>query len=141
MALAADFDGSKRRRRVRAHEGVAGPRGEDDDPTLLKVPDCSSANEGLGHRLHAEGALCSRVHADLFQRVLKCQRVDERRQHAGVVGGRALHAPVGGFGAAPNVAAAHNNGQLHARGHCVLDLLGQVTHGLCVDAIPLAAQQ
>ena len=49
-----------------------------------------------------------------LQARLQRQPVDDRRQHAHVVGGRALHATRAGRLAAPDVAAADDDGDLDA---------------------------
>ena len=62
-------------------------------------------------------AVCSRVsHAEALEGVLQGQAVDDGGEHAHVVGGRLLDdlAAGGELGAAEDVAAADDDGQLHA---------------------------
>ena len=92
IACGADLQRPQRGGRVGGEERVAGTGREDHDPALLEVPDRPPPDVRLGHlgdvdRRHHPG-----VGAQLLQRVLDCQRVQHGREHAGVVGGRAVHA-------------------------------------------------
>ena len=66
----------------------------------------------------------------LFEGVLQREGVDDRGQHAHVVGLRPVHADGAGGDAAEDVAAADDDGQLHAEGldfaHLPRDLRGDV---------------
>ena len=70
-----------------------------------------------------------------FEGVLQRQGVHDRGQHADVVGLRAVHALGGAGHAAEDVAAAHDDGQLHAVVHHVGDFVSQRIDHLRVDAI------
>ena len=72
-------------------------------------------------------ALCTRVaHAELFQRVLQRQRVDDRGQHAHVIARGALDAALAAAQAAEDVAAADHHDHLHAQVAHLADLLRHV---------------
>ena len=62
------------------------------------------------------------VNARMFQRILQSQCVEDRSEHAHVVGGRAIHALAAGGQAPPDVAPADYHGHLHAfQHHCESD--------------------
>ena len=102
------------------------------------MPHRAAADERLGHVLHLDGGLHARVHAGFFQRLLQRHAVDDRRQHAHVIGRAAVHAAIGRGDAAPDVAAADDDRDLHAHGvdfrHFARDLVGH----LRVDDLLLA---
>ena len=101
---------------VGGDERAAGAGGQDDDPALLQVAASAAADVRLGHAVHADGGQQPRLAAQRLQRVLQGQAVDHRGQHAHVVGGGLLDAGVAGgeLGAAEDVAAADDDGDLHA---------------------------
>ena len=55
------------------------------------MPDGTAADEWLGNLVHLDRRLHASIDALLFERVLQCERVDDGRQHAHVVGGDAVH--------------------------------------------------
>ena len=77
----------------------------------------------------------------LLERVLQRQRVDDRRQHAHVVGGRAVHAAGAGRHAAEDVAAADDDGRLDAHALDFGDVLGDLRRHGRIDAVGLLAHQ
>ena len=77
----------------------------------------------------------------LLERVLQRQRVDHRRQHAHVVGGRAVHAARAGGDAAEDVAAADDDGGLDAHALDFGDVLGDLRRDGRIDAVGLLAHQ
>src|SRR5262249_44918097 len=79
----------------------------------------------------AQGA---RVDPLLLEGVLEGEGVDHGREHAGVVGGCALHAARGGGGAAPDIAAADDDGDADTELGEATDLLGDFVQHLGVDA-------
>ena len=90
--LGVDLERPQRRRGVGGEERVAGAGGEDHHPALLQVAHRAAADVGLGDlgdrdRRHHPG-----VGAAPLERVLERERVEHRRQHAHVVGGRPVHA-------------------------------------------------
>ena len=56
------------------------------------MPDGLAADVWLGDLVHLDGRLDADFDAALLQPVGHGQRIDDRRQHAHVVGPRALHA-------------------------------------------------
>ena len=68
----------------------------------------------------------ARGDADLLERVLQRQRVDDGGEHAHVVGRRAVHALRAGGEAAEQVAAADDDGGLDAELLDFADLLGDL---------------
>ena len=82
-------------------------------------------------RLHAHG------HAALLDRVLHGEGVDDRRQHAHVVGGGAVHARA--LPAAPEVAAAQHDADLHAHVVHADELVDDAGDDLFVQPEPLFA--
>ena len=104
--LGADLERPQRRGRVGREERVAGSRGEDHDPPLLEVAHRAAADVGLRDLGHRDRRLHARVRAEPLEGVLERERVEERREHAGVVGGRAVH-------------------PLRRRGHAAVDVPGR----------------
>jgi hypothetical protein len=121
--------------------GVAGARGEYDDTALLQVADGAPPDERLGDRAHLDGSEHARGHAVLLERVLQRERVDDRRQHAHVVGGRAVHAARAGRQATEDVAAADDDGGLHAERADFGDVLGDAGGDRGIHTVGLVAHQ
>ena len=71
----------------------------------------------------------------LLERVLQRQRVDDRGQHAHVVGGGAVHAAGAGGDAAEDVAAADDDGRLDAERLDLGDVGGDARGDVGVDAV------
>ena len=79
--------------------------------------------------------------ARVLERVLQGEGVDDRRQHAHVVGGGAVHPLRAGREAAEQVAAADHDRGLDAEGLDLGDLLGDLGRDGRVDAELLLAHQ
>ena len=77
----------------------------------------------------------------LLERILKRQRVDHRGQHAHVVGGGAIHAARARGDAAEDVAAADDDGRLHAHRLDLADLAGDLRGNGRIDAVALLAHE
>ena len=108
--VGADLERAQRRRGVGREERVARSGGEDDDAVLFEVPDracggCTARRPPhLERRLHAGAARPARSSTSWSARAFQ-----QRREHAGVVGGRPFH-PLGcGREAAVEVAAADDD--------------------------------
>ena len=87
-------------------------------------------------------AVTTRVtHALLLERVLQRQRVDDRRQHAHVVGRRAVHPAGAGRDAAEDVAAADDDGRLDAHALDFGDVERDLGGDGRIDAVVLFAHQ
>ena len=98
-----DLERAQRGGGVGGEERVAGAGGEDHDAALLEVAHRAAADVGLGDLGDRDRRLHARVHAVLLERVLQRQRVEDGREHAHVVAGRAVHA---------------RGGALRGRGRC-----------------------
>ena len=83
----------------------------------------------------------ARVHAQALERVLHRERVHHRGEHAHVVGGDAVHAGARQARAAEDVAAADDDGDLHAHLDDVLQLAGDALDDRRIDAVVAVAQQ
>ena len=98
-----------------------------------------AADERLGDAVHFERAHQPRLAAQRLKGVLQRQAVDDRGQHAHVVGGGFVDARVAGgeLGPAQDIAAADDDGDLHALLLGPVGLRGNVHDLLHADA-PLA---
>jgi hypothetical protein len=133
--VGADLERAQRRRRVGGEERVARARGEDDDPVLLEVADRAPADVRLGDLCDLDRRLDARRCAQPLEAVLQRQRVEHGREHARVVGGRAVHA-LGRRGHAPvEVPGADHDRDLDPVLVDVDDLGRDRLHGLKVDAV------
>jgi hypothetical protein len=113
-AVGFDLDGAEGGSGVGGEERVTGATGEDHDPPLLEVADGAAADVRLGDLRHVDGRLHPGRLAEALERVLQRQRVDDRGQHAHVVGGRAVHAARARGQAAEDVAATDDDRRLNA---------------------------
>jgi hypothetical protein len=133
-----------RRRAIRHLEKgrvvVFGAGTEDDDPPLLEVADRLARDVGLGDLAHRDRRLHARLDAGLLEQVLQGQAVHDRAEHAHVVGAGPVHPPLRDLGAAEEVAAAHDDGDLRAGLHHVADLPGDVGDDVEVEADRAAAE-
>ena len=77
----------------------------------------------------------------MLERVLQRQRVDHRRQHAHVIGRRAIHAARARGQAAEDVAAADDDAGLDAQLLDFGDVLGDLRRHGGIDAVGLLAHQ
>ena len=77
----------------------------------------------------------------LLERVLQRQGVDDRGQHAHVVGGGAVHAAGAGRQAAEDVAAADDDGRLDAEALNLADVARDARGDRRIDAELLLAHQ
>ena len=139
--LGLDLQGPQDAGGVGGEEGVAGAGGKDDHAALLQVADGTAPDVRLGHRLHPDGGHHPGVHPDLLQHVLQRQGVDDGAEHAHVVGRDPVEPFPAGAGAPNDVAAAHDQGQVHAQGMHRLDLFGESLDHLEVEAEALVAGQ
>ena len=80
--------------------------------------------------------------AGLLQRVHQGQGVHHSAQHAHIVGGRLVHAHFQAFFAAPQVARADHDTDLHTHFADLFDALGDVlSRAFRADAVPLRSGQ
>ena len=114
--------------------GVAGTCGENDDPAFFEVAHGAPADERFGHLMHLDRALQPRPNALLFKSVLKSQSVDDSRQHPHVVAGGAVDRKRLLARPTEDVAAADDDGHLHAQVVHFLHFTRNAVNGFCVDA-------
>ena len=87
-------------------------------------------------------AVTTRVkHVLLLERVLQREGIDDRRQHAHVVGSRAVHAARAGRQPAEDVAAADDDRGLDAKRLNLTDIVGDASRHGGIDAELLVAHQ
>src|SRR5690606_37042183 len=104
--IRADLDRAQARRGIRREERIAGTGGEDHDPPLLEVPDRAAANVILADLVDLQRGHRAGGDAAPLERILQRERIDDRREHAHVIGRHAIHAGLGKPRAAKDVAAA-----------------------------------
>ncbi len=126
---------------VGREERVAGSGGEDHDPPLLEMADPAAPDVRLGHLGHADRGQDARVRPEPLQDVLECERVEERREHPGVVRRRAVHALGRRGHAAVDVPRADDDPDLDAGLLAVDDLLGDRLDARELEAELLVAHQ
>ena len=76
------------------------------------MPEGFAKDKGFRHADHIERGLHAGGNALLFDRVLQGERVDDGSEHSHVIRGGAVHA--GALTAAPEIAAADDDADLHA---------------------------
>ena len=113
---------------------VAGAGGEEHDAPLLEVSQRAAVDEGLGDALAGERRHHAGREAGLLDRVLECEGVDDRRQHAHVVAGAAVDAELLARCAPEDVAAAEDDRDVRAHLLHGLHLRGHPGHDGRVDA-------
>ena len=139
--LGTDLERAQRGGRVGREERVAGAGREDDDPALLEVPHRAAADVRLGDLRDLERREDARVGPQPLERVLERERVEDGREHAGVVRRRAVH-PLGrGGDAAVDVAAADDDRELQPLRLDVDDLTGDLVDRLRVGAVLVIPHQ
>ncbi len=123
--LRVDLERSQRGGGVGREERVARAGGEDHDAALLEVAHRAPPDVGLRDLLDRDRGQHARVRRLVLERVLQRKCVQDGGEHAHVVGGRAVHPLRGALQAAVDVAAAHDDRDLHpAVGHA-LDLVAR----------------
>ena len=139
--LGADLERAQGGGRVGREERVAGAGREDDDPALLEVPHGAASDVRLGDLRDLERRENAGVGPPPLERVLERERVEDGREHAGVVRRRPVHPLCGGGDAAVDVAAADDDRELQPLrldGH---DLTGDRVDRLRVGAVLVVAHQ
>ena len=76
------------------------------------MADGSAKDERLRDVLHFNRGLDADWNSALLELALQSEAVDDGGEHAHVIGGRAIHSAVTGGKAAPDIAAAHDDGDL-----------------------------
>ena len=114
---------------------------EDHHPALFQVPFGAARNVGLGDLPHGDGGLHPGVDVVLaLEEVLQRQTVHHGAEHAHVVGTCPVHPAFVQFGAAEEVATADDDGDLHAVGGDLGDLVGDGGDDIGVDPDLTAAE-
>ena len=119
--------------RVGGEERVAGTRGKDHDPALLEMTNRPPPDEGLGHLVHLDGGLNAGRNPDLLEGRRQGEGIDDRRQHPHGVTGDAIDALLVGRDTADDVAATHDDGDLHTEFGHLGDFIGDVLDDLRLD--------
>ena len=101
----------------------------------------TAADDRFAYLIHLHRALHARLHAKLFERALHCQCVHYRRQHAHVVGLRAVHSLRRAGHAAKDVAAPDDQADFEPGFLGRLHFLGQFHDECGIDAELLVAHQ
>ena len=117
------------------------PAGENDDAPLFEMADDAAPDERLGHRAHFDAGGHARHDVLMLERVLQSEGIHDRRQHAHVVGGGAVHALGTGRQAAEDVAAADDDGDFDAELADVGDIPRDAGGDHGIDAELLVAHQ
>src|SRR5262249_43325519 len=101
-----------------------GTAGKYHDPAFFQMAESTAPDERLGHLVHLDSGHHPRVHALFFQRILEGKRVNDRRQHAHMVGGYAVHLPRLLGHTTKEVPAAHHQSDLHTKRVDIANLAG-----------------
>ena len=117
------FDRAQRGGRVGRKVRISGSGGENHDAALFEMADRAAPDVRLGDLVHRDRGLHARGDAHALERVLQRERVDHGREHAHVIGGRAVHAGLFVNLAAPDVSAADDDRDRDARAADLGDLL------------------
>src|SRR5712691_4158282 len=129
-----NFHGPQRRRRIGRKVRIPRARCENYHTVLFEVPHRAPPDERLRDLFHLDRAQHARIHSFFFQRILQCQGVDDRRQHAHVVARRAIDFKTFLPRPAEDISSAHHDRRLHAQ---LVDFLQLARDGLnrfAVDA-------
>ena len=135
----ANLAGAQGRGRVGGKIRIAGAGDENDDAAQFEMPDGAAEDERLGHVFHFDGGLDASFDADLVERALQGETVDDGREHAHVIRGRAIHPAMAGGQSAPDIAAADDDRSLDAERLHFLDALSDFAHDLRRDVFARAA--
>ena len=138
-SIGADFQCAQGAGRVGGENRVARTAAEHNNLAAFQRSNGLVAGEALGHLRHKGAGHHNGVHTLLVQGVLDRQRVHNRGQHTNLVRVHAVHLAAGT--AAPEVAAAHNNGNLGAQIVRRLDARADRSDGLLIKARALGTRQ
>ena len=83
--------------------GLPVPACKNDDATFFQMANRSAPDIRFSDLLHFNRRLYARRHIQLFQRILQCERVHDRRQHAHIIGGSPVNALRAAGNASPDV--------------------------------------
>jgi hypothetical protein len=136
-----DFHGAQRRGGVGGEVRVARAGGKDHHAPFFEVADGAAPDERLGDGAHLDGRDDTREHPGLLEPVLQGQAVDHGGEHAHVVGRGAVHPAGAGRQTPEDVAAADDDGGLHAELLDFFDVLGNPADHRGVNAVLLIAHE
>ena len=105
------------------------------------MPDGFAADIRLGDLVHLDGGLHTDGHLALLERVRHGEGVDDRRQHTHMVCARALHPAAAVLDAAPEVAAADHDADLHAEPDTFFDHVAHAADHIKIQPAPRLACQ
>jgi len=105
------------------------------------VADGAPPDERFSDGAHFDGRRDPRVDADVFQRVLQREGVDDGGEHAHVVRRRAIHAACACRQAAKQIATANHDARLYAELLNLLDVPGDLRGDRRIDPKLLFAHQ
>ncbi len=139
--IALHLGGAERGARIGGEKRRPDASSEDHHPSFFEMAFGATADKGFAHAGHRNGGLDARVDADLLERVLHRERVHHGREHAHIVGGRALN-PLGGGGqSAKDIAPADDHAQFEARVARLGNLARDARGHRRIDRQPVAAHQ
>ena len=134
-----DLNGTQSRGGIGGEERVARAAAENGDLALLHGAQSILAGKSRSHLRHGDGGKHLGLHTQLLQLVGDGQRVHHRCQHPDLIGQGALHLAAGT--AAPEVAAANHNADLHAQLMGFLHAAADGVHGGLIKARAFFAAQ
>src|SRR5262245_45461009 len=105
------------------------------------MADGAAPNEHFRYLAHFNRRLDSGENVDLFESVLKGQGIDDRGQHAHVVGRNAVKTLCAGSESSKNISPADDNGDLNSEAMDLFDFVGDAKNDLGVDAEALISHQ
>ena len=105
------------------------------------MADRTAPDERLGDGAHFDRGHHARDDVLLFEGVLQRERVDDRCEHAHVIGGRAVHAARARGDAAEDVAAADHDRGLDAHALDLGDVARDLRRNRGIDPVVLFAHQ
>jgi hypothetical protein len=85
--------------------------------------------------VHLDRGHDPRLNLQLFERVLQCQCIEDRGDHAHVIGSGAIHPLAAGCQSTPDVAAADDNRRFNAMLDDTFDLPGKPVNDERVDPL------
>ena len=139
--LGVDLDRAQGGGGVGREVRVAGAGHEERDAALLEVADGAPPDVRLGDLVHRDRGHDPGRDAGPLERVLEGQAVHDRREHADVVAGRAVHPARRRGQAAEDVAATDDDPDLDAEAVDLRDLAGDERADGRVDAVLAIAEQ
>src|SRR5690606_1883060 len=120
---------------------VSSAGAEDDHPPLFQMPHRPSADERFTDLFHLDGGKQTSFDAQLFQRILQCHTVDDRSQHAHVIGLHAVHSGFFRTQTPINIPTADDDGNLHSFAVNFLDIPCILCDAIDIDTVLLLAHQ